>query len=68
MAESVKRFVQIVSAYDFNMDLRQGKFVINAKSILGIFSLELDKPLTLEVFAGTEESDKLLDELAPFIE
>ena len=67
MAEAVKQFVQIVSAHDFNMDLRQGKFVVNAKSILGIFSLELDKPVVLEIFATNDEADKLLDELVPFI-
>ena len=67
MAESVKRFVEIASAYDYNMDLRQGKFVVNAKSILGIFSLQLDKPVVLEIFDNNDSSDSLLDELTQFM-
>ena len=67
MAESVKQFVNIVSSYDFDVDLRQGKFVVNAKSILGIFSLDLNKPVIIEIFAGLEEAEKIIDELDAFV-
>lgn len=49
LAENVKTFVNIVGKYDFDMDLRSGRHVVDAKSILGIFSLDLSRPITLEV-------------------
>lgn len=65
MAENVKEFVSIVSNYDYEIDLRSGRFVVDAKSILGIFSLDLSKPVILEVH--TNICDDLLKELKPFI-
>jgi len=64
-AEEVKTFVNVASRYDYDMDLRAGRHVVDAKSILGIFSLDLSKPITLEVYA--ENCDDLLGELKPFI-
>ncbi|HPA60942.1 MAG TPA: HPr family phosphocarrier protein [Clostridia bacterium] len=64
-AEEVKTFVNVASRYDYDMDLRAGRHVVDAKSILGIFSLDLSKPITLEVYA--EDCDDLLEELKPFI-
>lgn len=65
MAENVKEFVSIVSNYDYEIDLRSGRFVVDAKSILGIFSLDLSKPVILEVHANN--CDDLIKELKPFI-
>jgi phosphotransferase system HPr-like phosphotransfer protein len=65
MAESVKRFVSIVSKYPYEIDLRSGRFVIDAKSLLGIFSLDLSKPIVLEVHS--DSCADLIAELAPFI-
>ncbi len=64
-AEEVKTFVNVANRYDYDMDLRAGRHVVDAKSILGIFSLDLSKPITLEVYA--DECDDLLDELKAFI-
>ena len=64
-AEEVKTFVNVANRYDYDMDLRAGRHVVDAKSILGIFSLDLSKPITLEVYA--EDCDDLLDELKAFI-
>ncbi|MHC1786780.1 MAG: HPr family phosphocarrier protein [Christensenellales bacterium] len=50
-AEEVKAFVNVVSRYPYDMDLRAGRHVVDAKSILGIFSLDLSKPIALEVYA-----------------
>ena len=66
MAETVKSFVNITQKYDYNMDLRSGRFVVDAKSILGIFSLDLGKPLVLEIYAP--KCDDLIAELSSFIE
>ena len=59
MAESVKNFVAIVDKYPYDIDLRSGRFVIDAKSLLGIFSLDLSKPVVLEA-----HSDKCEDLIA----
>lgn len=63
--ESVKKFVNIMSKFDYDMDLRSGRYIVDAKSILGIFSLDLNRPVVLEIFA--EECDDLLDDIKPFI-
>ena len=65
LVENVNKFVNIVSRYPFDMDLRAGRHVVDAKSILGIFSLDLSKPITLEIYS--EDCDKLLEEIKPFI-
>ena len=63
-AELVKSFVNLVNKYDCDMDLRSGRFVVDAKSILGIFSLNLSSPLTLEIHC--DSCDQLIEELKPF--
>lgn len=65
LVENVNRFVNIVSRYPFDMDLRAGRHVVDAKSILGIFSLDLSKPITLEIYS--DSCDELLEEIASFI-
>ncbi len=63
--EAVKKFVNILSRYDYDMDLRSGRYVVDAKSILGIFSLDLNRPVVLEVHA--DECDDLIGDIKPFI-
>ncbi|HHW69745.1 MAG TPA: HPr family phosphocarrier protein [Clostridiales bacterium] len=65
LAENVKDFVNIVSKYPYEIDLRSGRHVVDAKSILGIFSLDLSKPVTLEIYS--DDCDDLLEEIKPFI-
>ncbi|MGI6687274.1 MAG: HPr family phosphocarrier protein [Christensenellales bacterium] len=64
-AEEVKTFVNVANRYNYDMDLRAGRHVVDAKSILGIFSLDLSKPITLEIYA--DECDDLLNDLKPFV-
>ena len=55
----VKNFVNIVNAFDFDIDLVSGRYVVDAKSIMGIFSLELSKPIIARVYSGdTEKFEK----------
>ena len=61
----VKNFVNIVSKYDFDVDLTSGRYVVDAKSIMGIFSLDLSKPIMVEVH--DENGTALVEELKPFI-
>ncbi|MCL2234543.1 MAG: HPr family phosphocarrier protein [Firmicutes bacterium] len=63
-AQHVKEFVNIVSKYPFEVDLKSGRFVIDAKSILGIFSLDLSKPITLDIYS--DKCDDLIKELKPY--
>ena len=63
-AEEVKAFVNVVSRYPYDMDLRAGRHVVDAKSILGIFSLDLSKPISLEVYA--DDCDDLISDLKAF--
>lgn len=64
LVENVNAFVNIVGHYDFEMDLRAGRHVVDAKSILGIFSLDLSRPITLEIYS--DDCDALLEEIRPF--
>ena len=65
LAENVKDFVNIVSKYPYDIDLRSGRHVVDAKSILGIFSRDLNHPITMEVYENN--CDDLLAEIKPFI-
>ncbi len=70
MAENVKQFVNIVNRFDFDMDLRAGRHVVDAKSILGIFSLDLSRVISLEVQNGDsnpEQLQALAEAIKPFM-
>ena len=63
--EDVKRFVNIMMSKPFDVDLVSGKYVVNAKSIMGIFSLDLAKPIWLQ--AECDEEAAFLDEIRDFL-
>lgn len=64
----IKSFVSIISKYPFDIDLRSGRYLIDAKSILGIFSLDLSKPIELEALTDNEEElAKFLEDIKSFI-
>lgn len=56
--EKAKKFVNIISRIDGNMDLQHDRYVVDAKSIMGIFSFDLSKPVTLVVHSGDEAEIK----------
>ncbi len=62
---AVKKFVNIVTAYDFDVDLASGRYAVDAKSIMGIFSLDLSKPIQLT--AHTDDADKFFTDITEFI-
>ena len=64
VAQTVKEFVAITQSYDFEIVLRSGKYIVDAKSILGIFSLDLSKPLTVEIY--NDDCAALLAQLDKF--
>lgn len=62
--EDVKKFVDIANEKPYDMELLSGKYVVNAKSIMGIFSLDLTKPLVM--VAHTDSHAELLRQTAQF--
>ncbi|MBE7035870.1 MAG: HPr family phosphocarrier protein [Ruminococcaceae bacterium] len=61
----VKNFVNIVNKYNFDVDLTSSRYVVDAKSIMGIFSLDLSKPIRVDVHS--DEADAFIDEMKPFM-
>ncbi len=64
--DKVKSFVNELSKYSVDFDLVSGRYVIDAKSIMGIFSLDLSKPIDLNIHAE-QGIDEILDSLKPYI-
>ena len=65
--EKVKNFVNLINRFDYDFDLVSGRYVIDAKSIMGIFSLDLSKPIALNIYADDKDVDAILNELAPYL-
>ena len=61
----VKDFVNIVSKYEYDVDLTSGRYVVDAKSIMGIFSLDLSKPIKVE--DHDDGCDAFLNEVKRFV-
>jgi phosphotransferase system HPr-like phosphotransfer protein len=64
--DKVKSFVNDITKFDTDFDLISGRYVIDAKSIMGIFSLDLSKPISLNIHAS-EDIDKIIETLQPYI-
>ena len=64
MAQRVKDFVAITQNCEYEILLKSGKYVVDAKSILGIFSLDLSKPITVEILS--DDCADLLKEIKKF--
>lgn len=64
--DKVKAFVNEVTKYDSDLDLVSGRYVIDAKSIMGIFSLDLSKPIDLNIHCE-EDVDAIVSALKPYI-
>ena len=63
--QDADKFNKLCSKFDCDMDLQSGKYYLDAKSIMGIFSLDLSKPLVLN--AGTDDEQKIKETFADFI-
>ena len=64
--DKVKSFVNDVTKFDYDFDLVSGRYVIDAKSIMGIFSLDLSKPIDLNIHVE-ENVDAVISALSPYI-
>ena len=52
--DSVKNFVNILSKFECDFDIVDKRYVIDAKSIMGLFSLDLTHPLDLKIYSEDE--------------
>ncbi len=64
--DKVKAFVNDVTKFDTDFDLVSGRYVIDAKSIMGIFSLDLSKPIDLNIHSE-EGVEQILNAIRPYI-
>ena len=66
--DKVKSFVNdLVRFSDVDFDLVSGRYVVDAKSIMGIFSLDLSKPIDLNIHADESRMDEIVATLKPYI-
>lgn len=63
--EAVRNFVDVVRKYDCEIDLSSGRYLVDAKSIMGIFSLDLMNPIKLTVHC--DDCDELMGEIKDYI-
>lgn len=61
----VKNFVNTVNRFDFDVDLTSGRYVVDAKSIMGIFSLDLSKSIKVDVYS--DDAGEFINEIKDFI-
>ena len=64
--DKVKSFVNYITKFDYDFDLVSGRYVIDAKSIMGIFSLDLSKPIDLNIHAE-DSAEEVLETLKPYM-
>lgn len=64
--DRVKSFVNDINRFDCDFDLVSGRYIIDAKSIMGIFSLDLSKPITLNIHAD-KNVDEIMQTLQPYL-
>ncbi len=64
--DKVKSFVNTITRFDYDFDLISGRYVIDAKSIMGIFSLDLSKPIQLNIHMEGEDAE-MMKALEPYL-
>lgn len=65
--DKVKTFVNDISKFNFDFDLVSGRYVIDAKSIMGIFSLDLSRPINLNIHTEGESLDTVMKSITPYL-
>jgi phosphocarrier protein HPr len=61
----VQKFVNAVSGFSGDVDLQSGRYIVDAKSIMGIFSLDLMQPVNMTIYS--DNADELLKNIEEFI-
>lgn len=65
--DKVKAFVNEISKFDCDFDLVSGRYVIDAKSIMGIFSLDLSKAIDLNIHADGRHLEEVLEKIKSYV-
>ena len=65
--DKVKKFVSITSKFDAEMEIICGRYVIDAKSIMGIFSMDLSKPVILRIHEEKEREEDVINALKEYV-
>ncbi len=65
--EDVKKFVNIMAQFKGYFDLVSGRYVVDAKSVMGIFSMDLSKDLELRILETDEQEEELMAAIEPFL-
>lgn len=65
--EDVKKFVGIMARFKGYFDLVSGRYVVDAKSVMGIFSMDLSKNLELRILETNEQEKEILAAIEPFL-
>ena len=63
----VKEFVNTVMLFDYDVDLVSGRYAVDAKSIMGIFSLDISKPIELNIHADDKDLADILAAIKPYV-
>lgn len=65
---SIEEFSKTIESMDYDFDIVQGRYVIDAKSIMGLFCLDISLPLKLQIHCNNlPEYTKIIDRIKPFI-
>ena len=65
--QDADKFNKLCSKFDCDMDLQSGKYYVDAKSIMGIFSLDLSKPINLNIHAEGSTLDSIMAIVQPYV-
>lgn len=62
----VKKFVQTITMFNGDFELISGKYIVDAKSILGLFSVDLSKPVTLRIEGDNSKLNEVLEAIKEY--
>ena len=65
--DDIKAFCDAAATYPSDVDVRAGRYLINAKSIMGLFSLDMSKPVQVELQGSQEDCDAFKASIARFV-
>ena len=66
--QKVKTFNKLISTVDCDVDLTYGRYTIDAKSIMGIFSIDISKPVNMVIHSdNADEIESILELIEAFI-
>jgi phosphotransferase system HPr-like phosphotransfer protein len=65
--DKVNHFVNTLAQFNQDVDLARGKYVVDAKSIMGIFTMDLSKPVTLRTNANEKAANEIFESVRQYV-